>query len=117
MGGSLIGAAAGQAISAVLYTIVVVIGIHRFSGFDLPWWPLTKQYAIALGSGLVALAVAMGIAGILGEWLSGLVYVALLVVISLRAGVWRADERDHLARVLSAYPQLRFLSRFLSTTS
>ncbi|HEY6985851.1 MAG TPA: hypothetical protein VH375_07200, partial [Rhodanobacteraceae bacterium] len=107
--------AAGQAMSSVLYTIVVVIGIRKFSGFELPWAPLAKQYAIAIGAGIVAFAILMSGGGIVTEGLSGIVYALLLTAISLRAGVWRADERDHLAGLLAGYPPLRFLCRFLST--
>jgi O-antigen/teichoic acid export membrane protein len=112
-----LGAAAAQATSSVLCTIVVVIGIRRFSGFHLPWLALTKQYVIALIAGAIAFGILMLGLGRAGEWLSGFVYAALLAAISLRAGVWRADERNHLAGLLAGYRQLRFLSELLATNA
>jgi hypothetical protein len=55
--------------------------------------------------------------GRIGEWLSGFVYAALLAGISLGSGVWRADERNHLAGLLARYPQLRFLSELLAANA
>lgn len=111
----LIGAASAQTASSILCTIVVVIGIRRFSGFHPPWRALAKQYVVALIAAAPALAILMSGGGRLTEWLSGIVYGLLLVGISLRSGVWRSDEQNHLIGLLAGYPQLRFLSKLFST--
>jgi O-antigen/teichoic acid export membrane protein len=110
----LLGAALAQVLSSVLSTTVIVIGIQRSVGLGLPWLLLARQYALALGAGIVALAIiVLGQESTFAELAAGVVYGALMLLVSLVAGVWRPDEKRRLAETVSRYPRLAWLARLL----
>jgi O-antigen/teichoic acid export membrane protein len=104
------GAAYAQMISAVLYTIVIVIGIQKSVGLVLPWGALAKQYAVALAAGGISMLVlAFGGTGTVAEIAAGILYAVLYLVLSIATGVWRDDEKKHIADLMRRYP---YLDRF-----
>jgi O-antigen/teichoic acid export membrane protein len=104
------GAAYAQMISAVLYTIVIVIGIQKSVGLVLPWGSLAKQYGVAFAAGGISLLViAIGGTGIGAEIAAGILYAVVFLALSIVTGVWRDDEKRHIAELLRRNP---YLARF-----
>lgn len=107
-----IGAALAQTVANAICSAVLIVGIRRYVGLDAPWRLLMRQYlAAALAAALVS-AWVWAWHSRMGDWLSGPLYVMTVLLLSMRLGVWRPEELQHLQALEARYPRaLGWLAR------
>ncbi|KNZ34105.1 MAG: hypothetical protein AD742_01385 [Methylibium sp. NZG] len=102
----LIGAVTAHAASSAVIFLLIGVGIVRVFSVSLPWRELGRQLAAALVAAAVAGACWWLNAGLLMQFVAGLVYAAMFVVASFAFKAWKADDVAQLMPLADRFPRL-----------
>jgi O-antigen/teichoic acid export membrane protein len=110
----LLGAASSQLVANVICTAVIVRGIKKYVGLDVPWVLMGRQYGATLLAVVIAYVPVLTAGPIVGAWLAGPVFVLALLLLSPWLGVWRTQELAQAAVFISRLPrQLGWMKRLI----
>ena len=102
----LIGAVTAHAVSSVVIFLLIGIGIVRVFAVSLPWRELGRQFLAALVAAAVAGACLWLNAGLVMQFVGGLLYAAVFIVASFVFKTWRADDVAQLMPLAERFPKL-----------
>ncbi len=102
----LIGAVAAHAVSSVVIFLLIGIGIVRVFSVSLPWRELLLQGLAAALAAAVAAGCLWIDAGLLMQFVGGLLYAGVFIAASVAFKAWKAEDLAQLMPLADRFPRL-----------